>query len=212
MRLRREGTAQFAVVAVEIETRAERGDHELRELAKPVAKSPLVAGQRCITTSDRLEVLWGLSAVLVGLAAPAAYLRQSNRDLEREAARRATPLPCRYYHEHERHVLSFSAVRVGAGFNVVAEAVDAGRHHVNNAPLFGRSAGTLRLVSVELEALCAYNGGRVVPGRVDGTAVYSAVLVFAERREGGTWEQGEPLDVDRFIQANIHTVATPLSH
>src|SRR5499427_9863578 len=61
MRLRREGTAQFAVVAIEMETRAERGDHELRELAKPVAKSPLVAEQRCITTSDRLEVLWGLA-------------------------------------------------------------------------------------------------------------------------------------------------------
>src|SRR5215467_8269212 len=61
MRLRREGTAQFAVVAIEIETRTERGDHELRELAKPVAKSPLVAGQRCVTTSDRLEVLGGLA-------------------------------------------------------------------------------------------------------------------------------------------------------
>src|SRR6516165_7999488 len=58
-RLRREGTAQFAVVATEIETRTERGDHELRELAKPVAKSPLVARQRCITTSDCLEVLRG---------------------------------------------------------------------------------------------------------------------------------------------------------
>src|SRR5215813_12763963 len=61
LRLRREGTAQFAVVAIEIETPAERGDHELRELAKPVAKSPLVAGQRCITASDRLEVLWALA-------------------------------------------------------------------------------------------------------------------------------------------------------
>src|SRR6516164_8999474 len=61
LRLRWEGTAEFAVVAIEIETRAERGDHELHELAKPVAKSPLVAGQRRIPTSDRLEVLWGLA-------------------------------------------------------------------------------------------------------------------------------------------------------
>src|SRR5215469_12299308 len=61
MRLRREGTAEFAVVSIEIETRAERGDHELHELAKPVAKSPLVAGQRRITTSDRLEVLRALA-------------------------------------------------------------------------------------------------------------------------------------------------------
>jgi hypothetical protein len=48
--------SRAGIVAIEFETRAERGDHELHELAKPVAKSPLIAG-RCITTSDRLEVL-----------------------------------------------------------------------------------------------------------------------------------------------------------
>src|SRR5215471_16709381 len=59
LRLRRERAAQFAVVSVEVKAGAERDDHELRELAKPVAERPLVAGQRRITTSDRLEVLWG---------------------------------------------------------------------------------------------------------------------------------------------------------
>src|SRR5262249_9312723 len=59
LRLRRERPAEFAVVAVQIEAWAERGQHELRELAKPVAEGPLVAGQRRITTSDRLEVFGG---------------------------------------------------------------------------------------------------------------------------------------------------------
>jgi hypothetical protein len=166
-----------------------------------------------VKTLDRRPLLFvGVtSAILVGLAAPAAYLRLQGRDLEREATRRAAPLPCRYHREHGRHVLSFSAVRVGAGFCAVAHAVEEGRRYVNGAPLFGRSAGTLRLVSVGLETWCAYQGGRVVPGRVDGGAVYSAVLVFAEHPEGGTWGPGEPLDVDALIRATIHPVATPLS-
>jgi hypothetical protein len=166
-----------------------------------------------VQTRDRRTLLFvGVaSAVFVGLAAPAAFLRLRSRDLEREAARRAAPLPCRYHAGHGRHVLSFSAVGVSAGFNAVANAVDDGRQYVNGAPLFGRSAGTLRLVSVELETWCAYQGGRVVPGRADGAAVYSVVLVFAEHPEGGTWAEGEPLDVDAFIRANIHTVAMPLS-
>ena len=56
---RRERTPQFAVIAVQIEARAERRAHELHELAKPIAESPLVAGQRRITTGNRLEVLSG---------------------------------------------------------------------------------------------------------------------------------------------------------
>src|SRR5215467_14991106 len=61
LRRGREGTTQFAIVSVEVKARFERGDHELRELANPVAKGPLLAGQRRITTSNRLEVLWGLA-------------------------------------------------------------------------------------------------------------------------------------------------------
>ena len=41
-----ERTPQFAVVAVQIEPRADRGAQELYELAKPIAEGPLVAGQR----------------------------------------------------------------------------------------------------------------------------------------------------------------------
>src|SRR5215510_11453414 len=59
LRLRRERPAEFAVVAVQIEAWAERGQHELRELAKPVAEGPLVAEGRRITTSNRLEVFGG---------------------------------------------------------------------------------------------------------------------------------------------------------
>src|SRR5579864_306071 len=59
LRLGRERAPQFAIVSVEVRARFERGDHELRELAKAVAKGPLVAGQRRITASNRLEVLWG---------------------------------------------------------------------------------------------------------------------------------------------------------
>ena len=57
--LQRERPTEFAVVAIQIEARAQRGQHEVRELAKPVAEAPLVAGQRRITTSDRLEVFGG---------------------------------------------------------------------------------------------------------------------------------------------------------
>src|ERR1700722_16476388 len=54
---RRERTPQFAVVAVQIESRTERGEHELPELAKPIGEGPLVARERRVATSDRLEVL-----------------------------------------------------------------------------------------------------------------------------------------------------------
>src|SRR5215472_10912014 len=59
LRLRREGTPQFAVVSVQIEARAERGQNELRERAKRVAEGPLVQERRRISTSDRLEVFGG---------------------------------------------------------------------------------------------------------------------------------------------------------
>src|SRR5262249_9963207 len=61
LRRGRERATQFAIVSVEVKARFERGNHELRELAKPVAKGPLLARQRRITTSNRLEVLWGLA-------------------------------------------------------------------------------------------------------------------------------------------------------
>jgi len=54
---RRDRRPQFAVVAVQIESRAEWGEDELPELAKPISEGRLVAGQRCVTASDRLEVL-----------------------------------------------------------------------------------------------------------------------------------------------------------
>src|SRR5215469_12449689 len=54
-----ERTAQFAVVSVQIEARAERGQNELRDRAKPVAEGALVAERRRISTSDRLEVFGG---------------------------------------------------------------------------------------------------------------------------------------------------------
>jgi hypothetical protein len=165
-------------------------------------------------TRDRCPLLCiGVTAavLLLAVAAPAAHLRLCSHAQKREAAQRAAPLPCRYHREHGRHVLSFSAVRVDDGFNAVASAVDQGRRYVNAAPLFGRPVGTLRLVRVELETWCAYQGGRVVPGRADGVAAYSAVLVFAEHPEGSPWEAGEPLDVDRFIRDNIHSVAESLS-
>src|SRR5579862_5466452 len=54
LRLRWKRTAELAVVPVQIEARAERGDHELRELAKPVSEAPPVTGLRRIATSDRL--------------------------------------------------------------------------------------------------------------------------------------------------------------
>src|SRR5258708_5651895 len=55
----RERTAQFVVVPVQIETRTKWDDHELRELAKPVAERPPVAGLHRITTSDGFEVFGG---------------------------------------------------------------------------------------------------------------------------------------------------------
>src|SRR5215471_8933015 len=55
----RERTVQFTVVPIQIEARAERGQHELHKLAKPVAESPLVAKRRRISTSDRFEVFGG---------------------------------------------------------------------------------------------------------------------------------------------------------
>src|SRR6266568_8496414 len=61
VRFRRERTTQFPVVAVQIEAEAEGSDHGLRELAKPVAERPPVARQRRIATSDRLEVLGGVT-------------------------------------------------------------------------------------------------------------------------------------------------------
>src|SRR5215471_14732274 len=64
LRLPRERTAQFAVISVQIEARAERGQHELRELAKPVAEGPLVAEGRRITTSNRLEVFGGAAGYI----------------------------------------------------------------------------------------------------------------------------------------------------
>src|SRR5215471_11348164 len=62
LRFLRERTAQFAVVSVQIEAWAERGQHEPRKLAKPVAEGPLVAERRRITTSDRLEVFGGAAS------------------------------------------------------------------------------------------------------------------------------------------------------
>ena len=59
LRLEWERTAQFTVVPIEIEARGERGQQELRELAKPVNKSVLVAGLCSIKASDCLEILWG---------------------------------------------------------------------------------------------------------------------------------------------------------
>src|SRR5215472_7054824 len=59
LRLRRERTAQFAVVSIQIEAWAERGQNELRERAKPVAEGLLVAERCRISTSDRLEVFGG---------------------------------------------------------------------------------------------------------------------------------------------------------
>src|SRR5215469_16354085 len=57
LRLLRERTAQFAVVAIQIETCAERGYYELCQLANPVPEVSLVLRQRRISTCDRLEVL-----------------------------------------------------------------------------------------------------------------------------------------------------------
>ena len=59
LRLLWERMAQFAVVSVQIEARAERRQNELRERAKPVAEGPLVEEWRRISTSDRLEVFGG---------------------------------------------------------------------------------------------------------------------------------------------------------
>src|SRR5215468_8890797 len=77
LRLRRERPAEFAVVAVQIEARAERGQHELRELAKPVAEGPLVAGQRRITTSDRLEVFGGAAGHIEHIGRWCAHLERA---------------------------------------------------------------------------------------------------------------------------------------
>jgi hypothetical protein len=108
--------------------------------------------------------------------------------------------------------LSFSAVAVDAGFNVVADAVDQGRQFVNALPLFGRPPGTLRLAAARLETWCCYKGGRVVPGRLeDGRAVFSAVLVFEEHPGRGNWPAGEPLDVDRLVRENLHRAVGPLA-
>src|ERR1700743_2514072 len=68
LRLRREWTTQFAIVAIEIEARTERHRHELGELAKPVAECPLVARLCRITTSDRLEVLGGAAGYIEHVA------------------------------------------------------------------------------------------------------------------------------------------------
>src|SRR5262245_40870544 len=59
LRLRRERTAQFSVVAFQMEAGAKRSPYGFRDLAKPVAeRGPNV--RRCrITTSNRLEVLRG---------------------------------------------------------------------------------------------------------------------------------------------------------
>src|SRR5215471_17806686 len=62
LRLRRKRTAQFTVVTIQIEARAERGQHEPHKLAKPVAESPFVAERRRITTSDRFEVFGGATS------------------------------------------------------------------------------------------------------------------------------------------------------
>jgi hypothetical protein len=154
----------------------------------------------------------GLTAlVFVGLAVPAAHFRRLGRNAEREAARQLTPLHCRYCRDHGWHILSFSAVAVDAGFNVVAAGVDQGRQFVNSRPLFGRPAGSLRLADVRLETWCCYNAGRVVPGRLaDGRAVFTAVLYF-EEAESSTWPDGEPLDVDRFIREKLRPADGPLS-
>ena len=53
-RLRGQWPSQFTVVPVEIEARAERGQHEL---ADPIAKGALVGRLRRTAASDRLEVL-----------------------------------------------------------------------------------------------------------------------------------------------------------
>ena len=63
LRLGWERAAQFTIVAIKIEARPERGDHELRELSNPVGESTFVAGLRRIATSDCLEVLWGAPRV-----------------------------------------------------------------------------------------------------------------------------------------------------
>jgi hypothetical protein len=161
---------------------------------------------------DRRTLMFGAvtTVFLVGLAAPAAVLRCRTREREREAARQAAPLACRYHREDGTHTLSFSAVVVDAGFNVVADAVDQGRPFVNALPLFGRPPGTLRLAAARLETRCSYQGGRVVPGRLaDGRAVFSAVLVFEEHPGGGTWPEGEPLDVDRLVREHLRPADGP---
>ena len=70
LRHRRERTPQFAVIAVQIEPRPEWGEHELHKLAKPIAEGPLVAGLRCITTRDRLEVFSGAAGHIEDVGAP----------------------------------------------------------------------------------------------------------------------------------------------
>jgi hypothetical protein len=151
------------------------------------------------------------AALIVVLVASAASIRLCPRHREREAMRRDAPLPCRYYQERGQHVLSFSACRVTTGFNQLAEAVlENGKHVVNDRQLFGRPAGALRLIEARLETWCAYDAGRVVPGRVTEGTVFTAVLIFAEEPRGGTWE-GERLDVDAFIRNNIQPVSGPLS-
>src|SRR5882762_11000559 len=75
LRVRRERVAQLAVVAVEIEAGAERGDHELRDVAKPTAECPPVARQRCVATRDRLEVLSGLTGYIKHVRGGCAQLK-----------------------------------------------------------------------------------------------------------------------------------------
>jgi hypothetical protein len=151
------------------------------------------------------------AALIVVLVASAASIRLCPRHREREATRPDAPLPCRYYQERGQHVLSFSACRIAAGFNQVAEAVlEKGKHFVNDRPYLDRPAGSLRLIDARLETWSAYDGGRVVPGRSAEGPVFTAVLIFAEEPRGGTWE-GERLDVDAFIRNNIQPVSGPLS-
>src|SRR5215472_17330759 len=77
LRLLWERTAQFAVVSVQIEARAERGQNELRERAKPVAEGPLVAERRRISTSDRLEVFGGAAGHIEHIGRRCAKLERA---------------------------------------------------------------------------------------------------------------------------------------
>jgi hypothetical protein len=157
-------------------------------------------------------LFFGVTAgLIVALVTSAASVRLRGREQERDVARREAPLPCRYYRDHGQHVVSFSGCRVNASFNEVAEAVlEHGKRYVNDRPLFGRPAGSLRLVEVRLETCCAYDGGRVAPGRSAEGSVFTAVLILAEEPEGGTWE-GDRLDIDAFIRSNVQPVTGPLS-